>query len=375
MTAYGKGTQHPSESRRFEDGRTGARIVQVTAHPSVSHNLYFLTSSFTPDSKHVLFASSRSGKFDFFRAAFPDGPILQLTDREGIHGLSGVLSRDGTVFYYTAGGEAWALDMNTLEERRVARYPGGQMGECSLSCDGQHIVTALKWEGQSCIAVSRADGSGSEIIFRCPRTIIHPQFHPSDSALIEYAQDPAPRMWLIRIDGSDNTCLYRHGNDEFIVHETFLGSGSDIIFTRWPYALRKLNLATGEISDIAPLNAWHISGSRDGATVLCDTVHPDIGVLLVDVRTGEHRTVCYPQSSSQGSQWRKDRYALAGDWAAAASEREKSLSWMEMKTDTIYGPQWTHPHPAFSPDHRRIVYTSDASGYPQVYAAEIAVEG
>jgi hypothetical protein len=33
---------------------------------------------------------------------------------------------------------------------------------------------------------------------------------------------------------------------------------------------------------------------------------------------------------------------VASDWARAAeeqAERSQSLSWMEMKTDTVYGPQ------------------------------------
>ena len=110
-----------------------------------------------------------------------------------------------------------------------------------------------------------------------------------------------------------------------------------------------------------------------GTKVLCDTVHPDIGLRLVDVKTGEHVPICYPNSSSSGSQWKKDRYALAADWAAAqqAGDREKSLSWMEMKVDTVYGPQWTHPHPSFSPDETSVVYTSDVSGHSQVYVAVI----
>ena len=107
--------------------------------------------------------------------------------------------------------------------------------------------------------------------------------------------------------------------------------------------------------------------------MLCDTVHPDIGLRLVDVETGEHTPICYPQSSSSGSQWKTDRYALAEDWAAAqqTGDREKALSWMEMKVDTVYGPQWTHPHPSFSPDETAVVYTSDVSGHSQVYVAVI----
>ena len=44
---------------------------------------------------------------------------------------------------------------------------------------------------------------------------------------------------------------------------------------------------------------------------------------------------------------------------------------MEAATDTVYGPQWTHPHPSFSPDERLAVFTSDRSGHPQVYAVPL----
>jgi Tol biopolymer transport system component len=46
---------------------------------------------------------------------------------------------------------------------------------------------------------------------------------------------------------------------------------------------------------------------------------------------------------------------------------------MEVSTDTVYGPQWTHPHPSFSPSERWIVYCSDVTGHPQVYAVEASL--
>ena len=181
-------------------------------------------------------------------------------------------------------------------------------------------------------------------------------------------------MWTIRRDGSENTCLYLHGNEEFLVHETFLGeAGEELIVVRWPYALRRFHLARREFRDIARFNAWHIASTRDGRRVLCDTVHPDVGLQLVDVETGERETLCFPRSSCRGSQWARDRYALADDFTAArqAAEREANLSWMEMKADTVYGPQWTHPHPSFSPSENWVVYTSDRTCHPQVYAVEL----
>ena len=47
-----------------------------------------------------------------------------------------------------------------------------------------------------------------------------------------------------------------------------------------------------------------------------------------------------------------------------------ALSWMEVASDSVYGPQWTHPHPSFSADERRITFASDRTGTTQVYVAE-----
>src|SRR2546426_3643161 len=43
---------------------------------------------------------------------------------------------------------------------------------------------------------------------------------------------------------------------------------------------------------------------------------------------------CYPESSNQGSQWKRSRYALAEDWAAVRAEKQKALSWMEDRKST-----------------------------------------
>ena len=374
MTNYAKASVHPSELREFQDSQTGAHIYQLTNDTSINHNLYFLTPSFTPDQGYLIFTSYRSGKPNFFKLEFPNGDIVQLTDADDIHGYSGVISKEGTELFYSQADAIKAIHLDTFEERVLAVFPGGGLGECSVSADEQFIVTAMKRDDKSHITVTATDGSGGEVIYTSPdQTIIHPQFHPKHPDLIAYSGDPAPRMWTIKRDGTENRSLYQHDNNEFLVHETFLGAQDELIVTHWPYSLRRMSLETLQMQTIADFNAWHIASNRDGTKVLCDTVHPDIGLRLIDVESGEHAPICYPKSSSSGSQWKTDRYALAEDWAAAqqAGDREKALSWMEMKVDTVYGPQWTHPHPSFSPDETAVVYTSDASGHSQVYVAVI----
>ncbi len=372
------GREWPSESTRLTDEWTGAAIWRMTSHPSINHNLYFLTSSFMPDEDAVVFASFRDGRANYYRAGFPDGLIVQLTDADDVNSYSAVISQDGQTLYYTRGPSIVALSLDSLTEAVLADVPDGKLGEVGLSADERWIVSAVRLEGEFGIVVAATDGSGGRVVHRQPRTIIHPQFHPTDTSLIEYAADPAPRMFLIRRDGTQNRCLYEHGDDEFVVHETWLGDTGDLVFTVWPYALKRMSLPSGVIRTIAELNAWHLCPSRNGRFVLCDTNHPDVGILLVNVASGARRVICHPGSSNGGSQWAKDRYALKADFDAAArragSGIEQELSWMEMRTDTVYGPQWTHPHPAFSRSERYAAFTSDRTGHPQVYVVELDTE-
>jgi hypothetical protein len=366
-----KGSLSPSEHSSYIDESTGARVHQLTSHPSINHPSYFLHSSFTPDQRALLFTSYRTGQAQLFEAAFPDGDIRQLTAGEPIHPFSPVIAPSGGSIFFTRGGSVWEIDRVTLGERLVAAFDG-QLGECSLSADGAWFTAACRLRHQWGIVAGKTSGNTAEFI-PFPRTVIHPQFSPVDPEWIEFAADPAPRMFRMRRDGGRVDCLYDHGNDEFVVHETFLGSTGDLVFTVWPKALKRMDWQTRRITTIAEFNAWHISPNRAGTKVLCDTNHPDVGLQLVAVATGQRRAICLSKSSSQGSQWLRSRYALAEDWEAAksAAEKGKALSWMEMATDSVYGPQWTHPHPSFSPDETMVAFASDRSGHTQVYVAEI----
>lgn len=348
----------PSEAVRADDPEPGVVVWQMTRHPSIEHHLYFLTSSMTPDGGTLVFASYRSGRPNFYATAFPEGDIVQLTDAEGINPFSGTLDARGGMLYFTRLGEVHALDLASGEQRLLADFGGGRLGECSLSADQRYLVAALTRDGRSAIAVTASDGGGGSIIHVSPRTVIHPQFHPSDPTLIEYAGDPAPRMWTIRADGSDNTALWVHDDAEFLVHETFIGRGDELVVVRWPYALQRFHLASRTMSHVAAFNAWHPSPSRDGRFVVCDTTHPDIGLQVVSMASGRRRTLCHPRSSNGGTQWKRDRYAVGEPWT-------------DMTGDTVYGPQWTHPHPSFAAGDRRVVFTSDRTGRAQVYVAEL----
>lgn len=366
-----KGQNFPSESSSFRDAVTGAVVHQITNHPSINHPTYFLQSSFLPNGKSLIFTSYRTGEPQLFEAQFPQGGIRQLTDGAPIHPFSPAIDGVSGALFFVRGGTIWTLDFAALRERRIVEFPEAQLGECSLSADGGWITAAVKQGSQAGLVAGRTDGTEWKLI-PFPRTIIHPQFHPLDPSWILFAGDPAPRMHRVKRDGSSIQCLYEHGNDEFIVHETFLGKTGDIVFTVWPHALRRMYWNTGEITPICDFNAWHIAANRAGTQVLCDTNHPDLGLFLIDTANGARRRLCMSEATNQGSQWRTSRYALPADFAAVRSNAKSgALSWMETAADTVYGPQWTHPHPSFSADETKVAFASDRTGCTQVYVVEI----
>ena len=360
-----KGDQWPSEHSVGDDG-----VHQLTNHADISHPSYFLQRSFTADNGTLFFTSYRDRKQpQLFKLGFPDGRIRQLTGGDPIHPFSPAILPGNGDIVVVRGGSIGIVDPNRLIEWPVVVFDNAQLGECSFSPDGEWLTAAIKRNGAPGLAVGKQDGSQWRII-PFPRTVIHPQFHPLEPEWIEFAADPAPRMYRVKRDGTGLECLYEHSNDEFVVHETFLGGTGDLVFTVWPHSLKRMHWQTREITSIAELNAWHIAPNRAGTQVLCDTNHPDRGLFLIDVASGEARPICLSGASNQGSQWRKSRYALATDFAAARSEATQNLSWME-GVDTVYGPQWTHPHPSFSPDETLVAFASDRTGTTQVYVADI----
>jgi len=333
---------------------------QLTSGPHINHPTYFLQSSFFPGDRELFFTSYRTGEAQLFAIALDSGETRQLTHGAPIHPYSAALHPDGSTIVTTRGGALWA------NERLIADVPGAQLGECSISPDGEWLTAAFKKGEENGLMVTRFDGA-EQIAIPFPRTVIHPQFHPLEPEWIEFAADPAPRMHRVRRDGHGRECLYHHSNREFIVHETFLGQTGDIVFTIWPRALCRMDWTTREISTIADYNAWHIAPDRAGNRILCDTNHPDRGIQIIDAATGAIRHLCDSLSSNQGTQWSKSRYALAQDFVQARN----TLSWMENTVDTVYGPQHTHPHPSWSTTEELVAFASDRTGITQVYVSEV----
>ena len=359
-------TEWMPERSEYRDAATGARVIRLTGAPCINHPLYYLTNSFTPDAKAVVFASNRTGKYDLFRVEIDTGAIRRLTDVAGLAPFSGnVVGND--VYFTTSDGKAWRLDLTTDEARVVASCAGAGLGEVTINATGTHGCALVTKAGKAGLLVFQTDGSGSHVILDGVRALYHPQFHPTDPERLIYSADPPdPRLWTVRTDGRDDRCFYANRLDEWFVHETFLGRSDKVIVVCWHRGLHEVDLASGAIRTIREFSSWHIASNSDGSRIVCDSHLPDIGLCLVDPITGGYEVLCHPKSTNQGSQWREPLPLPADNGAPGWATMTEKVT-----AESAYGPQWTHPHPSFSPDDRWVSFTSDSTGTPQVYVVEV----
>jgi len=353
-----KGRVLPPEARTFRDRASGARIVQVTTHPSIHHHPFFFVPPWDDAMRRLIFVSHRTGRPELYARIEDDGRIVQLTDRGDIAEWSLHPSHDGRFVCFVAGTGAWRLDLDTFVEEKLADFGGAEMrergmvgaamGTTTLSRDDRWWAVPVKAGGRSrFFVIDTATGDARVILER--DTIGHPQFCPDDPELLFYAGPHKDRLWLIRSDGSGHRRLWQREHDlQWLVHESWVRGTREVAFVDWPHGMRAVHADTGAMRWITRFPAWHAHPDDVGERFVCDTAFPDRGLHVFAARgAGEARFLCHSDASSVGAHWAQPFPYNDGPKA-------------------VYAPQHTHPHPRFSPDGRRVLYTSDATGHAQL---------
>lgn len=357
-----KGKLYPSESQTLVDEKTGVTIRQVTNVPAIHHHPFFMIPAYDDAMQWLIFASSRTGKPQLFAEVRATGELLQLTDRDNLSDWSIHPSHDGRYVYFTAGTGGWRVNLQTLEEEKLVDFGdvamreqgmvAAAMGTTALSTDDRWWAIKYNVGKEACLNVIDTQTGKSEIILRRD-TIAHLQFCPDDPSLLFYAGPLTDRVWVINRDGTNNRRIYQRKPGEWITHETWIPGTRELAFVDWPHGVRCINVDTGGERRVCSFNAWHAVSSPDGTLMVADTNYPDIGIQICDPRdgVGTATTLCYPAATNMGAHW-------AGPFPYDNGPIE------------VYAPQHTHPHPTFSPDNRFVVFTSDRSGFAQIYEAQ-----
>lgn len=361
----GKGQRWPRECAEFTDPVTGRPVRRITAHPSIHHHPFFFVPCFDRAMQRLILVSHRTGRAQLFAEDQRSGELVQLTDREDLAEWSIHPSFDGRHVFFTAGTSAWKLDLATLQETELAAFGqvamrergmvGAAMGTTALSHDDRWWAVPVRTGPVTCFHLIDTE-RGDSHVFLERDTIGHPQFHPDDSNLIFFAGPLTNRIWCTTRDGRQVWNPYpRTDRLQWITHEMWIPGTRELAFVDWPNGMRAVNVDSGASRRLTEFPAWHAAIDPSGQRAVCDTTFPDRGIHLIDLNTGVARPLCTPGSSNAGSHW-------GGPFPYNDGPVE------------VYAPQHTHPHPRFSPDGRRVIYTSDADGYAQLYECRIDEE-
>lgn len=357
MTA---GACFPAESRWSKDTQSGLPIRQITSHESIHHHPFFFVPAYDRDMRRLFFISWRTGLPQVFFEDRASGQLVQVTDKSNLAEWSLIPSSDGKYIYYTAGAGAYRADVETFREEQLADFGtaemrekgmiGAAMGTTALSASGRWWAIPVKNRAITrFVLIDTFNGSSSVILER--DTIGHPQFCPDDDDLILYAGPLTDRVWVTDRSGAKNRRLYERENTlQWVTHEIWVPGTRSVSFVDWPRGTRLIDSAAGNASWITRFPAWHAAPDDHGSEFVCDSNFPDQGIHVFGLENGESqaRFICNSNASSEGAHW-----------AGAFPYNEGPVN--------VQARQHTHPHPRFSPDKKMILFTSDKSGFSQIY--------
>jgi oligogalacturonide lyase len=366
-----KGDHFPVEWRTFTDDQTGVAVRQLTNYKGHSHHLYFTNPGWYDGGRRLLFGSDRGNATNLFSIELSSGAITQLTDldqppppAETSFLFASVNPRRAEVYFWH-GRDLVALNLESLEERRLYRAPDGFLTNMTnVTADGNYVCTGLYedlsgqfkldllhgyvgfreyWAAMPLSQVLRIDtASGAAVvIFEEHYWIGHVNTSPALPHILTYChegpwQQVDNRIWGLDMT-SGRTWQIRPGPaDELVGHEYWLADGEQIGYHgRSPQgdpfygSIRYDN--TGQIEAPFPQDSNHFHSN-------------DLGMIVGD---GNYAAPTLRLWRFDGERFEGPRVALTHRGSFHA--------------------QILHVHPRFSPDGKQILFVSDMSGYGNLY--------
>jgi oligogalacturonide lyase len=369
-----KGERFPAEWHSFTDGDTGVEVRQLTRYKGHSHHLYFTNPGWYDGGRKLLFGSDRGNRTNLFGLDLESGEITQLTDLDQppppaeTSFLFASKNPRREEVYFWHGRTLIALDLRSLEERRLYQAPAGFLTNMTnVTADGKYVCTGVYedlsarfridllhgyvgfreyWEAKPLSQVLRIDtqSGAAEVVFEEHYWIGHVNTSPTVPHILTFCHEGPwkevdQRIWGLDLRDGRTWKIRPSAPGERVGHEYWFADGEHI--------------------------GYH-GGSVDG--------EPFYGCIRYD-NTGQVEAP-FPQNSTHFHS--NDLSLIVGD----GSRADPRLLLWRFRDGRFEGPKWvhthrgsfhiqmTHVHPRFSPDRGQILFTSDASGYGNLYLVD-----
>jgi oligogalacturonide lyase len=368
-----KGKRYANETRTFQDKATGRKVTQLTDQLGHSCHLYFTNNTFY--NKDIVFKAQRGGATNLFRLHSESGEISQLTDLHSLPYEKRVLDRSQHSFVHEGNQEVYvfydnqvyAVHLETLKERILYTAPDGFMlSSGSPSSDGNYLLICIleylapreegygfyeTWATFPLSHIIRIDiqSAKAEIIHSENYWLGHINMSTTVPNLMTFCHEGPwhevdHRIWLLNTDNGELQKIVKdHGPAKTSGHEYWLADGIHI-----GYHGNRL-----------------VEGKREGY----------FGYTKYD--NSECIEINFPFRSQHFHS--NDMNLIVGDgnreeapyillWRLEGQQYGEPIVLAKHRCSSHI--QATHVHPRFTPDGRQVLFTSDTSGYGNMYLIE-----
>ena len=358
--------KYPSEIFEYIDKDTGVRIKRLTSYMANSNHLYFTNNCFYDGGKKLVFESDRGCALNLFSLDLLSGEIEQLTDLarlpypEEYALLEAFVDAKRNLCCFFAASELYILDLKTKRCVPVYKIPEGYFHHISsISADGRYVYTSIyesrgshvgeraladimKQNPRSKILKIATDGKGYETIFEENAFIAHVNASPTDPDVLTFCHEGPwrlvdHRLWILDTRHPVPRKLRLCREDECIGHEYWYASGDRIGYH-------------GYIGETPMLGSLKTDGSDDG--------HYEFPYNTGHIFSQDDKLII-------GDGNRDGKYIRLWRLLDTGYESPRALC----LHNSSFKRQRAHVHPRLTDDGKAVLYTSDETGYEQLYLA------
>lgn len=383
MQITGKGTVYPAEWIEIKDGVTETPILQLTNHMAHSFHTYFTNNGWYQGGKKLLFGSDRGNGTNLFSLNLESGEITQLTDfKTNRYSIQNTfINPQKEVAYFSKNGQVAALDLNSREKTELLVVPDGyKAGSLSCTADGKWVCVSIqedlsgripsalgagyigfeetaKAKPHCQIYLVPADGGTSKVIHEDQVWIGHVNTSPTRPNLLTFCHEGPwdvvdHRIWCLNVDSGESWKIRPDGDQVFVGHEYWHADGIHIGYHGYTESLE--NKDGKFIGSIKFDNT-----SREEYAFPFQNMHIHSNDDQYIVGDGQQSSAYHgPQFQDSICLWKKTDQGLEGPR-------------MLCRHRCSFHVQKVHVHPRFSPDGSKVLFTSDMSGYGNLYMADV----
>ena len=375
-----KGKVYRDPQFRYIDNVSGREICRLTDYLGHSHHFYFTDPCWFNNNRSMVFCSDRENRTNLFRYDLDTGTITQMTDLDRRQRIIGCVSEANHKVYFWTERQLLAVDLDTFAQRAIADVdpampPSPIKTRACPTADGKYILSQVMEE----LPLERASISFAYSRFR------------------EYFEK-GPLSQIVRVEIKTGRQEVIHEDRRYLGHVNASPTQPDLLTFchEGPWNLVEqriwgLNIQTGKTWKIRPQEHdnmavgheyWFADGERIGFHGRPRDGQGDHIFGYVRWDNSEHVETHFPFHSTHFHSL--DESVIVGDGTAAfRTPAQPYIQLFRRVGDEYIGPkvlayhrstfndQHAHCHPRFTPDGKSVLYTSDLTGYSNMYLVEV----